>query len=290
MKCVYVCVSVCLFRYVGIVSCRYIKETHGMKDDDNDNDREKNGNFGNSFHFRQIHTHTMDEFDFKRRNISTLNGPEFNWWWNWLTMTHPRNPSKTKLNNLSMAVCVSAEQCATAKPISIQAINEPERKKNRTTKKFYWLNGWTLMVNKHSDYDKYIAMVWLKREREGECSISKWIDLLCCICVTKFLPLNDSSMSNVIFYSLHQFAWPSNLLTWLNMDCELAGQVNLARDFTTQNNWDCVRLLPSPSNQFFFISFAFPWKFESDFNANKPFRAQMNFSRNRNNVLVFNAF
>lgn len=127
-------------------------------------------------------------------------------------------------------------------------------------------------------------------EREGECSISKWIDLLCCICVTKFLPLNDSSMSNVIFYSLHQFAWPSNLLTWLNMDCELAGQVNLARDFTTQNNWDCVRLLPSPSNQFFFISFAFPWKFESDFNANKPFRAQMNFSRNRNNVLVFNAF
>lgn len=59
MKCVHVCVSVCLFRYVGIVSCRYIKETHGMKDDDNDNDndREKNGNFGNSFHFRQIHTH-----------------------------------------------------------------------------------------------------------------------------------------------------------------------------------------------------------------------------------------
>lgn len=159
-----VCVSVCLFRYVGIVSCRYIKETHGMKDDDNDNDREKNGNFGNSFHFRQIHTHTpMDEFDFKRRNISTLNGPEFNWWWNWLTMTHPRNPSKTKLNNLSMAVCVSAEQCATAKPISIQAINEPERKKNRTTKKFYWLNGWTLMVNKHSDYDKYIAVVWRGR-------------------------------------------------------------------------------------------------------------------------------
>lgn len=65
MKCVYVCVSVCLFRYVGIVSCRYIKETHGMKDDDNDNDREKNGNFGNSFHFRQIHTHTDGRIRFQ---------------------------------------------------------------------------------------------------------------------------------------------------------------------------------------------------------------------------------
>lgn len=68
-------------------------------------------------------------------------------------------------------------------------------------------------------------MVVYKCVRITTSTISKWIDLLyiCCICVTKFsLLLNDSFMSNVIFYFLHHNTQPisldhSNLFTCLEI-------------------------------------------------------------------------
>lgn len=72
-------------------------------------------------------------------------------------------------------------------PISIQPIDEWAS---------YWLNERTLMVDECTDYDKYKAL-------DMACSINECIDLLCCICVTKFIRANDSFASTVIFYVLH---------------------------------------------------------------------------------------
>lgn len=148
-----------------------------------------------------------------------------------------------------------------------QSSNERnERTKWNKNREVYWLNGRTLMANECTDYDKYMA-----------CSITKWIDCMLTIrtydvrrCIYNQISEFHQSAVLVVSVGCDFLHSPS---TWVDhliyLHDRLDGCVYTVH--RTVHAWYPIDYRQKqPKSTVFgwllFISFAFPWKFESDLN------------------------